>query len=230
MTGWAAKYKAVTFDPKTALSDCETLMLDMDGTILDLAYDNFMWLTHVPQRWAEKNKLPLGEARKRLLAKYSQIQGELYWYCLDHWSERLGLDVMQLHRDNHERIEYLPGAQLFLEAVRDTDKKVLLVTNSHPETLNLKQEVTGFSEYFDGIHSAHTYGFAKERQEFWQALREEEHFDPATTLFVDDTEPVLESAAEFGLGALLTITRPDTSEPVREDGAFIGVEGVGELI
>lgn len=205
-------------------------MLDMDGTILDLAYDNFMWLTHVPERWAEKNGLPLGEARKRLLAKYSQIQGELYWYCLDHWSERLGLDVMQLHRDNYERIEYLPGARDFLASVCESDKKVLLVTNSHPDTLDLKMEVTGFSEYFDGIHSAHTYGYAKERQEFWHALREEEHFDPATTLFVDDTEPVLHSAAEYGVGALVTITRPDTSEPTRDNGKFVGVEGVGKLL
>ena len=205
-------------------------MLDMDGTILDLAYDNFMWLTHVPERWAEKNGMTLSDARKSLFAKYGEIQGELYWYCLDHWSERLELDVMQLHRDNHERIEYLPGARAFLEAVRASDKKVLLVTNSHPDTLNLKQEVTGFSEYFDGIHSAHTYGYAKERQEFWHALLEEEHFDPATTLFVDDTEPVLHSAAEFGLGSLVTITRPDTSEPSRENGKFVGVTGVGDLL
>lgn len=205
-------------------------MLDMDGTILDLAFDNFMWLTYVPERWAEKNGLTLSEARKRLFAKYGQIQGELYWYCLDHWSERLELDVMQLHRDNHERIVYLPGARDFLARVRASDKKVLLVTNSHPATLRLKQDVTGFSEYFDGIHSAHTYGYAKERQEFWHALREEEHFDPATTLFVDDTEPVLRSAEEYGLGSLVTITRPDTSEPVRENGAFLGVEGVNELL
>ena len=114
--------------------------------------------------------------------------------------------------------------------MRDTDKKVLLVTNSHPDTLSLKQEITGFSEYFDGIHSAHEYGYAKERQEFWHALREEEHFDPATTLFVDDTEPVLKSAEEYGLGALVTVTRPDTSEPVRENGTFLGVEGVSELL
>ena len=205
-------------------------MLDMDGTILDLAYDNFMWLKHVPERWAEKNGMTLSDARKRLFAKYGEIQGELYWYCLDHWSERLGLDVMQLHRDNHERIEYLPGAREFLEAVRESDKKVLLVTNSHPDTLSLKQEVAGLTEYFDGIHSAHNYGYAKERQEFWHALLEQEHFDPATTLLVDDTEPVLHSAAEFGLGSLVTITRPDTSEPLRENGAFLGVEGVSDLL
>ena len=205
-------------------------MLDMDGTVLDLAYDNYMWLTRVPEAWAERNGTTLHEARERLLARYGKVQGELYWYCLDHWSERLGLDVMQLHREHHDRIDYLPGAREFLEAVSRLDKRVLLVTNSHPETLALKQQVTGLAEYFDAVHSAHTYGFAKEQQDFWHALREEEHFDPATTMFVDDTETVLASAAAFGIGACVTVTRPDTSAPPRSEGNFAGVEGVADLL
>ena len=144
---WGAKYKAVTFDPKAEFERCETLMLDMDGTILDLAYDNFMWLTHVPQCWAEINGMPVDEARAQLFARYGKIQGELHWYCLDHWSERLGLDVMQLHRDNHERIGYLPGAREFLEVVRQREITVLLVTNSPPDTLQLKDE----GRYKDGL-------------------------------------------------------------------------------
>ena len=187
-------------------------------------------MTRVPEAWAERNGMTLHEARERLLAKYGKVQGELYWYCLDHWSERLGLDVMQLHREHHDRIEYLPGAREFLEAVSRLDKKVLLVTNSHPETLALKQQVTGLSEYFDAVHSAHTYGYAKEQQDFWLALQDEEHFDPATTLFVDDTEPVLASAATFGIAACVTVTRPDTSGPARSGGGFAGVEGVADLL
>ena len=205
-------------------------MLDMDGTILDLAYDNYMWLTRVPEEWAERNGMTLHEARERLLAKYGNVQGELYWYCLDHWSERLGLDVLKLHQEHHDRIEYLPGAKRFLEAVRESGKKVLLVTNSHPDTLALKQQVTGFSEYFDAIHSAHTFGYAKEQQDFWHALRAEEHFDPDTTMFVDDTEPVLHSAAEYGIAACITVTRPDTSEPTRGKGRFVGVETLTDLL
>ena len=217
-------------DPKTALTECETLMLDMDGTVLDLAYDNYMWLTRVPEEWAERNGTTLHEARERLLAKYGKVQGELYWYCLDHWSERLGLDVMQLHREHQDRIVYLPGAKEFLDAVSRLDKKVLLVTNSHPDTLALKQEVTGLSEYFDAVHSAHSYGYAKEQQDFWHALREEEHFDPATTMFVDDTETVLASAETYGIEACVTVIRPDTSAPPRPDGSFAGVEGVADLL
>ncbi len=205
-------------------------MLDMDGTILDLAFDTYVWKELVVGRYAEHNDLEYRVARDRLYAKYMAIQGDLEWYCLDHWSERLGFDVLELHREVHHRIVYLPGAQAFLETVRATDTRVLLVTNSHPDTLNLKNDTLGFDGYFDGIHSSHTYGHAKEKQEFWHALQEEEGFDPETTVFVDDTVPVLRSAVDYGIRQSVVITHPDTTEPVRENGEFPGVSGVRDLV
>jgi HAD superfamily hydrolase (TIGR01509 family) len=220
----------VTFDPKTAMAHCETLMLDMDGTILDLAFDTYVWKELVVGRYASHNGLEYEVARDRLYAKYLSIQGDLQWYCLDHWSARLGFDVLALHHEVHDRIKYLPGAQAFLETVRAADIKVLLVTNSHPDTLKLKQDTLRFSHYFDNIHSSHTYGHAKEDQEFWRLLQEEEGFDPETTVFVDDTVPVLRSAAQYGISMPVVVTYPDTTEPVRENGEFAGVEGVRELL
>ena len=205
-------------------------MLDMDGTILDLAFDTYVWKELVVGRYAEHNDLDYQVARDRLYAKYMAIQGDLEWYCLDHWSERLGFDVLALHREVHERIDYLPGARTFLETMHASDIQVLLVTNSHPDTLELKNDTLGFAGFFDGIHSSHTYGHAKEKQEFWHALREEEGFDPATTVFVDDTVPVLRSAVEYGIKQSVVITHPDTTEPVRENGEFPGVAGVRELV
>jgi len=219
----------VTFDPKAALSDCETLMLDMDGTVLDLAYDNYMWLTHVPSHWAEQNDMSLEEARHYLLNKFGEARGDLRWYCLDHWSEHLGLDVTQLHRDNHQMIDFLPGAREFLERMRDAHVRLLLVTNSHRNTLDLKQEVTGLIEYFDGVHVSHDYGYAKEHQGFWRALQKDADFDPETTMFVDDSHPVLKSAAPFGVRHPVAISRPDTSRPPAEQGDFVAVEGISEL-
>ncbi|MGI9272566.1 MAG: GMP/IMP nucleotidase [Woeseiaceae bacterium] len=220
----------MTFDPKTALIDCDTLLLDMDGTILDLAYDNYMWMKHVPERWAEKNGMTLEEAQKYLLGKFGKAQGDLRWYCLDHWSEHLELDVAQLHRDNHHLIDFLPGARDFLKAVREADIKVIMATNSHQATLDLKHEVTGLCEYFDGIYTSHEFGFAKERQEFWQALQEETNFDPETTMFVDDSHPVLASSATYGVKHPVAISRPDTSRPSRDSEDFVSVEGLAELI
>ena len=61
-------------------------------------------------------------------------------------------------------------------------------------------------------------------------MQDAESFDPKRTLFVDDNLSVLHSAQQFGIEMLLTVTRPDTSAPVREKSEFAGVEGVVELI
>ena len=212
------------------LSECETLMLDMDGTVLDLAYDNYVWKELVPEHYAEANGISIEVARSRLYAKYQAIQGDIQWYCLDHWSERLGLDVLELHRGVNHRIDYLPGAKDFLHALREHHVRVLLVTNSHPDTLALKDEVTGLAEYFDAIYTSHQFGYAKERQEFWHALQEAEGFRMESTLFVDDNQTVLKSADAYGLEMLVEINHPDTSEPVRENTAYTGVMGVADLL
>ena len=205
-------------------------MLDMDGTVLDLAYDNYMWMQHVPQRYAAENGLALEDARDHLYAKFKQMQGQLEWYCLDFWSEFLDLDVADLHRRENHRIAYLPGAQAFLQAVCDSGKRLLLVTNSHRETLEIKDDVTDIRSHFDDIYTSHALGYPKEHQGFWQALAEIEAFDPARTLFVDDTARVLRSAAKFGVAMLAEITQPDTSAPPRQRTEYNGVKRLGDLL
>jgi len=208
----------------------ETVLLDMDGTLLDLAFDSYIWKDLVPRRYAGVNGMSFDAACELLFDKYRAVQGDLEWYCLDHWCERLGLDVVQLHHDVAHRIRYLPGALGFLRQVQQQDKRVLLVTNAHPDTLALKDAVTGLCDYFDGIVSSHEYGHAKESQHFWQALQEDIGFDVATTLFVDDSQPVLGSAEEFGVQMLVTVTRGDTSVPPQRGSKYAGVEGVADML
>jgi putative hydrolase of the HAD superfamily len=108
--------------------------------------------------------------------------------------------------------------------------RVLLVTNSHPDTLALKDEVTGLAAYFDAVYSSHQFGYAKERQDFWHALQEEEGFQAESTLFVDDNQTVLKSADTYGVEMLVEISHPDTSEPAREAAAYADVRGVADLL
>lgn len=217
-------------DPKTALENSETLMLDMDGTLLDLAFDNYVWKDLVPRRYAAAKGISFEAAREQLFDQYRKVQGDLEWYCLDHWCDRLELDVVQLHHDVGHRIGYLPGALEFLRTVHEQEMRVLLVTNSHPDTLVLKDAVTGLGDYFDGIISSHSYGHAKESQSFWHALQEDVDFDVETTLFVDDSQPVLQSAQQYGVQMLVTVTRPDSTRPLRTDSDFKGVESVADML
>jgi len=216
-------------DPATVLQQCETLMLDMDGTLLDLAFDNHVWLEVVPAEYARQNDLSEDEARAMLYAKMQSLKGELDWYCLDYWSEQLDLDIVNLHRDLNHRIGYLPGAERFLQRVAAHDIRLLLVTNSHRTTLALKTEVTGVVRFFDAIYTSHDLGHAKEEQAFWQVLQEAEDFDLERTLFVDDNVAVLASARTFGISKLLAISKPATDEPQRDISEFPSVAGVREI-
>jgi len=217
-------------NPATALEECETLMLDMDGTLLDLAYDNYMWMEHIPAVFAQENNISAEEAIARLRETFLRLQGTLNWYCLDHWADHLQLDVAALHREQNDRIGFLPGAREFLEKLAGHDLRVLMVTNSHQKTLDIKSEVTGITEFFDGIYTSHALGHAKEDQPFWHALQEAENFDSETSLFIDDNVAVLQSARTYGIGKLLNITRPDTCHPSREHDEFHGIESVAELL
>jgi putative hydrolase of the HAD superfamily len=212
------------------LDRCDTLMLDMDGTLLDLAYDNYMWLEHIPAAYARKNAVSEDHARAHLYATFKRLEGKLDWYCLDHWSEVLDLDVVALHREQNGRIGFLPGAKQFLESVAGHHVRLLLVTNSHRGTLDIKTQVTDIVDFFDAVYTSHELGHAKEDQPFWRALQGLEGFDETRTVFVDDNVAVLKSARDFGVDMLLHITRPDTRHPAREHEDFVGIEGVGDLV
>lgn len=217
-------------NPKSLLDNCDTLMLDMDGTVLDLAFDNYVWQELVPQRYAELSGISYADAKDFLYSKYRSMHGKLDWYCVDHWSEQTGLDIIAIHREVNGRIAYLPGAKQFLETVSTLNIRLLMVTNAHRDTLAIKTEVTGIADYFDHIYTSHDIGHAKEDQPFWQALQDAESFDPGRTLFIDDNISVLRSAHQFGVGTLLTVTRPDTTAPIKDGSEFAGVEGVVDLI
>jgi 5'-nucleotidase len=188
----------------------DTVMLDMDGTLLDLHFDNFFWLDHLPKRYAEIHGVDMASARAQLSGDIRQYEGTLQWYCLEFWSKTFAVDIPSLKAEIKHKIQVRPHVGEFLQRLRQCGKKVLLVTNAHPQSLSLKLEVTQIDQWLDIIISSHEFSEPKESQKFWQALQAREQFDPERTLFVDDTVRVLDSAKEFGIKHLLGIHQPDS--------------------
>jgi putative hydrolase of the HAD superfamily len=208
----------------------DTVLLDMDGTLLDLNFDNHFWKEFVPLKFAEQHNLSVTEAKRQLQPRFKSMEGKLEWYCLDYWTQALQLDIVGLKTELSELIAVLPHVMEFLTKLQQSPKKVLLVTNAHRNSLNLKMEKTCLQVFFDDIISSHDVGFAKEHAEFWALLEQRHTFVKSSTLLVDDSLAVLNAAKQFGIGHLLAVSKPDTQQAKRTISDYAAIEDFRELM
>jgi putative hydrolase of the HAD superfamily len=207
-----------------------TVLLDMDGTLLDLHFDNYFWLVHLPKTLSKAKNLPEEQARQQLQAHYEKVSGTIAWYCLDYWAEQTGLDIVALKREVQHLIQLRDDAHDFLIALCESGREIVLVTNAHPQSLALKIERTALDQYFDTLYSTHEFGATKESQVLWQRLQQHHGFDNETTLFVDDSLPILQSAHRFGIQHLLAVTNPDSQKPANKITQFPATDDYRTLI
>jgi putative hydrolase of the HAD superfamily len=207
-----------------------TVLLDMDGTLLDLRFDNHFWRELVPERYAARHGMSLERARAEVAGRTRAVEGTLNWYCLDYWTQELALDIVTLKREIEHLIAVHPHVLDFLDALRAAGKEVALVTNAHPQSLALKMEKTRLTGHFDTIVCAHELGLVKEQPEFWPRLREQEPFEPATTLLVDDNLSILRTARAYGIAHLVSVLRPDSAHPAKLPGEFPAIHDFSELL
>ncbi|MEO8223401.1 MAG: GMP/IMP nucleotidase [Gammaproteobacteria bacterium] len=208
----------------------DTILLDMDGTILDLAYDNYFWRELVPRCLARDRNADLREVTTDLVARFARMQGSLEWYCLDYWTAELSLDLRALKSASSHRVRYLPGAVEFLRTLQTAGKQVALLTNAHAHTLEIKKGVAGLGRWIETFISSHEFGAPKESAVFWAGAQQRLGFDPARTLFIDDSLPVLDAAVACGLERVLAVSRPDSRQLERAVARHPSVPGLGHLL
>ena len=199
-----------------------TILLDMDGTLLDLHFDNYFWFNHVPMRYAERHNISLTKAQNFLKAEINKVAGQIEWYCLDYWAIKLNLPITELKREIKHKISLRPDTLPFLNALKSANKEVILVTNAHPDSLSLKVEKTALDSHIDRLISTHQYGLTKESPQLWQRLQADLHFNNETTLFVDDNLLILDIAKTFGIKHLLAVANPDLQRPALTESQLRG--------
>jgi GMP/IMP 5'-nucleotidase len=208
----------------------DTILLDMDGTLLDRHFDDHFWLEHVPSRYAEKFRLPLGEAKDYLYGLFRSQEKTLNWTDLDYWSDRLVLDIPLLKREVDHLIAVHPFVVEFLLFLRQQGKRIYLVTNAHSKTLDLKMHKTRLGHYFTGIVSAHDLGLPKEDYGFWSKLLDRVPYDPERTLLGEDSETNLVTAQAYGIRFLIYVSRFSSSVTPRASARFSSIHYFSQLI
>lgn len=207
-----------------------TVFLDMDGTLLDLHFDNYFWREYVPLHYARKNEVDLQAAKDELFPLFRQVEGTMNWYCIDYWSDVLSLDIAALKREIRHLIRIHPFVIEFLKKMQASHHRVVLLTNAHQKSLVLKMEITQLEPHFDRVICAHDLGLPKENRKFWDKLKQMEPFEKENTLLIDDSISVLESARDYGLGYLVAVSDPDSRSETRSISQFKAIRNFSEIM
>jgi putative hydrolase of the HAD superfamily len=208
----------------------DTVLLDMDGTLLDRHFDDHFWLEHVPKRWSARNGMSLEHAKKHLYALFRSQENSLNWTDLDYWSDRLALDIPLLKKEVEHLIAVHPFVVEFLLFLKQRGKAAWLVTNAHSKTLDLKMKKTLLGPYFTGIISAHQVGLPKEDNLFWHELQRFITFDPDRTMLAEDSETNLGTARHYGIRHLVYISRYSSAIKPLPSNSFMSIDYFSRLI
>ena len=208
----------------------DEILLDLDGTLLDLNFDLHFWLEYLPIIYSEKHKIRIEDAKNTLLKMLDAEIGTLNWYCLDFWRNKLDLDIVQLKRNVSHLIQVHPNVVEFLTKAKLINKKIYLVTNAHRKTIKLKMQATKIEQYFDDIISSHDFGFAKQEQHFWHELTRNIGLIKERAIFFDDSKDVLHAARKFNIGQIIAISKPSSKLDAKEVSGFINIENFSQVM
>ena len=208
----------------------DTIMFDMDGTLLDLHFDNYFWLTLVPKAYSQELGVSEQMAQAILRKKYAETHGTLNWYCLDYWEAELKLNITELKSTIKHKICSRPNVEKLLKELQINNKRLLLITNAHPSSLAIKMKHTGIGKYFHKHISSHTLKLAKENHGFWKTLQKIEPYKPERSLLFDDSLPVLRQAKREGIKYLYGIKQPDSQKAPLPPAEFPQIEDFEDIM
>jgi len=211
-------------------SRIDDVLLDMDGTLLDRHFDNFFFEEELPRRYAKLHQLSFEESRDRLMVMYRSVEGELAWTDLHYWTERVGIDVVAMHKELDHMIGFLPGAEEFLRYLQRLGKRVTIVTNAHESGVAVKAAKTGLDRHVDRIVDAFEVGFLKMRPEYWPSCQRLIGFDPQRSFYMDDDESCLVAARQFGIAHLVHSAKSSSQLPSVRATQFVSVSGFSPLL
>lgn len=208
----------------------DTVLLDMDGTLLDKHFDDYFWEEYVPQIYAKQNNISIFTAEDELLARYREQEGSLAWTDLDFWSQELDLDLERMKQEVDHLIQVHPYVLEFLDFCKGIGKKVVMVTNAHPKTLAIKMAKTKLAGEFDALICSDEIGVAKEDPSFWGKLAAKIDFDKERTLLADDNEAVLASAVAYGIAHVIFVAKSSSRKPTVYSERFPSIIFFKELM
>jgi HAD superfamily hydrolase (TIGR01549 family) len=149
------------------------ISFDMDGTLVDPEFTDWVWGHGIPTLYAEKAGLPFEEAKGFVVKEYLKVgEGAIEWYDIKYWFRFFQLEeswkvLMERYAD---KIKVYPDVHPLLERLRDR-YPLVLTSNAGREFIHMEMEATGLGRYFNQIFSATSdFGEVKKTAGFYQKI------------------------------------------------------------
>ena len=149
------------------------ISFDMDGTLVDPEFTDWVWGHGIPTLYAEKAGLPFEEAKGFVVKEYLKVgEGAIEWYDIKYWFRFFQLQeswkvLMERYAD---KIKVYPDVHPLLERLRDR-YPLVLTSNAGREFIHMEMEATGLGRYFNQIFSATSdFGEVKKTAGFYQRI------------------------------------------------------------
>ena len=188
------------------LNSTTAILSDLDGVILDLAYDKKFWELWLPEQVTRQTNKSIEEAKAEIMTEIDIQRGTLNFYDLNYWDDLLNVDCMQIFQEKEERCSYLAGSYEALQRLSTLKNPKYILTNGDPRIQEYKAETQNFLEFFDSIFYSMHAGYPKESKEFWALARHNLNLDFEDTIFIDDDLKVVTAAAKAGIKQVAWIT------------------------
>ncbi len=165
------------------------ISFDMDGTLIDPEFTDWVWSHGIPTLYAQKSGIPFEEAKAFVEEEDRKVgEGTVEWYDIKYWFRffALKVDWRALMEQYVDKIKVYPDVAYVLDRCKEMFP-LILTSNAGREFIDIEMEATGLGRYFDRIFSATSdFGDVKKTARFYHRICEILGANPHEIVHVGD--------------------------------------------
>ncbi len=207
--------------------DIECLLIDMDGVILDNTYDNNFWQNQIPNVLSKKKNISFDDAKRLAIQIFNFKKNTKDWYDLDYWSNMLGIDI-EAEKRSQESLGKIKLYDNVIDTLIELKKnaRLIMITNAHRKTLNIKLEKFNIKPCFHEMVCAHELNYVKEDLQLWYMLRTKYKLDFEKTVLVEDTINNIKVALSAGVSSAIYVGK----ENFKYSDKILKLDSINQLL
>ncbi|MGQ9509040.1 MAG: HAD family hydrolase [Thermodesulfobacteriota bacterium] len=165
------------------------ISFDMDGTLIDPSFTDWVWMHGLPKLYAEKIHIPFEKAKAYVVEEYQKVgDGAVEWYDIKYWLRffRIDQDWESLLRSYIDKIRVYDDVNHLLDRLKD-QYGLILTSNAGKEFIEIEMEATGLRRYFSRLFSATSdYQMVKKTVHFYEQVCQVLNMNPHEMIHVGD--------------------------------------------